>query len=195
MDRCAWVPEGDALYVAYHDQEWGVPLYDDVRLFEFLCLEGAQAGLRWRTILRRREHYRQAFLGFVPEKVAAFSKEDIERLLLDPGIVRNRLKVEAVVENARRVLAIEERSGSFSSYLWSLVGGEPQVNHWPRVEDVPAETEASRALSRTLRREGLRFVGPTICYAFMQATGMVMDHVVGCFRHDELSSVPYQKER
>ncbi len=194
MHRCAWVPPDDPLYARYHDREWGVPVYDDVRLFEFLCLEGAQAGLSWRTILHRREDYRRAFAGFVPAKVAAFSKDDIERLMLDRGIVRNRLKLEAAVENARRVLAIQERSGSFSDYLWALVGGAPQVNHWARPEDVPAETDVSKTLSRTLRREGLRFVGPTICYAFMQATGMVMDHVVDCFRHDELAHV-HTKER
>ena len=194
MHRCAWVPPDDPLYAQYHDREWGVPVHDDIRLFEFLCLEGAQAGLSWRTILHRREDYRRAFMGFVPAKVAAFSKEDIERLMLDRGIVRNRRKIEATVENARRVLDIQERSGSFSDYLWALVGGEPHVNHWARAEDVPAETDVSRALSRTLRREGLRFVGPTICYAFMQATGMVMDHVVDCFRHDELAHI-HEKER
>ncbi len=188
MTRCGWVPEEDPLYVAYHDVEWGAPVRDDVRLFELLCLEGAQAGLSWRTILHRREHYREVFMGFVPEKVAGFAQADIERLLADPGIVRNRLKVEAVVANARRVLDVRGRSGSLSDYLWAFVGGEPQVHHWASLREVPAESETSRAMSQALRREGLRFVGPTICYAFMQATGMVMDHEVGCFRHDELAN-------
>lgn len=191
--RCAWVPEDDPLYAAYHDREWGVPIHDDVRLFEYLCLEGAQAGLSWRTILHRREHYRRAFSGFQPEKVAAFTDEDTLRLLRDPGIVRNRQKVRAAVENARCVLDIQRRVGSFSDYLWGFVDGQPQVNHWSSLDGVPSESDAARSMSRALRQEGLHFVGPTICYAFMQATGMVMDHVVECFRHDELVSCHEQK--
>ena len=195
MVRCAWVPPDDPLYIAYHDREWGVPVHDDVRLFEYLCLEGAQAGLSWRTILHRRDRYRQAFAGFLPEKVAAFTEQDIARLMLDPGIVRNRLKVHAAVENARRVLEIRERAGALSAYLWDFADGRVQVNHWRSIAEVPAESPAARSMSRALRQEGLRFVGPTICYSFMQATGMVMDHVVDCFRHDELAAVDEGKAR
>ena len=195
MVRCAWVPIDDPLYVAYHDREWGVPVIDDVRLFEYLCLEGAQAGLSWRTILHRREHYRQAFAGFVPEKVAAFTEDDVLRLMRDPGVVRNRLKVRAALENARRVVEIQERSGSLSTYLWGFVDGQPQVNHWETAADVPSASQAAHAMSRALRRAGLRFVGPTICYSFMQATGMVMDHVVDCFRYGELAACGDGKSR
>ena len=195
MVRCAWVAGDDPLYVAYHDREWGVPVHDDVRLFEYLCLEGAQAGLSWRTILHRREHYRQAFAGFAPEKVAAFTEADALRLLQDPGIVRNRLKVHAALENARRVVEIQERAGSLASYLWAFVDGRPHVNRWATAADVPAVSEEAQAMSRALRKMGLRFVGPTICYSFMQATGMVMDHVVECFRHDELATYGDEKVR
>ena len=188
MVRCGWVPLDDPLYVAYHDKEWGVPLRDDARLFEYLCLEGAQAGLSWRTILHRREHYRRAFRDFVPEKVAAFTEEDVARLLLDPGIVRNRQKVRSAIGNAQALLRIQAREGSLSAFLWDFVGGQPQVNHWRSLSEVPASTPAAQAMSRALQRDGLRFVGPTICYAFMQATGMVMDHETECFRHGELSS-------
>jgi DNA-3-methyladenine glycosylase I len=181
--RCEWVPEGDPAYVAYHDEEWGVPSRDDRHLFELLTLEGAQAGLSWATILRKREGYRKAFADFDSEQVARFTKRDVERLLADPGIVRNRLKVESTVNNAARVLELE----SLSDYLWSFVDGEPLVGGWKRLGDIPAETEESRAMSKDLKKRGFRFVGPTVCYAFMQATGLVNDHVVGCYRFAEVA--------
>ena len=177
--RCAWVPLADPLYVAYHDEEWGVPLHDAVRLFELLTLEGAQAGLSWSTILHKREGYRDAFAGFVPERVARL---DPDRLLADARIVRNRLKVESAIANASRVLEVQEELGSLDAYLWSFVGGEPIRNAPRSVADVPAESEESRALSKDLKRRGFRFVGPTVCYAFMQASGMVDDHTADCFR-------------
>jgi DNA-3-methyladenine glycosylase I len=182
VKRCEWVPEGDPAYVAYHDEEWGVPSHDDRHLFEMLTLEGAQAGLSWSTILRKREGYRKAFANFDAEQVARFTKRDVERLLADPGIVRNRLKVESTVNNARRVLELE----SLSEYLWSFVDGKPIVGRWKTVGELPAETEESRAMSKDLKKKGFRFVGPTVCYAFMQATGFVDDHVVDCFRRSEL---------
>jgi DNA-3-methyladenine glycosylase I len=182
VKRCEWVPEGDPAYVAYHDEEWGVPSHDDPHLFEMLTLEGAQAGLSWSTILRKREGYRKAFANFDAEQVARFTKRDVERLLADPGIVRNRLKVESTVNNARRVLELE----SLSEYLWSFVDGKPIVGRWKTVGELPAETEESRAMSKDLKKKGFRFVGPTVCYAFMQATGLVDDHVVDCFRRSEL---------
>ena len=181
--RCAWVPEGDPLYAAYHDHEWGVPSHDERHLFEMLVLEGAQAGLSWATILRKREGYRKAFAGWDLESVAGFGKADVERLLADPGIVRNRAKVESAIENARVALEI----GSLDAVLWSFVGGEPVDGRRRSVEDVPSQTEESAAMSRELKRAGFRFVGPTICYAFMQAVGMVNDHVVDCFRYRELA--------
>jgi DNA-3-methyladenine glycosylase I len=178
------VPEGDPLYVAYHDDEWGVPLHGDRRLFELLTLEGAQAGLSWSTILRKREGYRAAFAGFEPEAVARFSARDMERLLADPGIVRNRLKVESTIANARAVLELDE---SLDELLWSFVGGSPKVNRWRTLAELPAETVESKAMSKELKRRGFRFVGPTVCYAFMQAAGLVNDHVVGCFRYRDLA--------
>ncbi len=183
--RCPW-PTTD-LYVAYHDEEWGVPVHDDRRLFEFLVLEGAQAGLSWETILRKREAYRKAFAGFDPARVAAFGPGDVERLLGDAGIVRNRRKVESAVANARAFLAVQREFGSFDAYLWRFVGGRPVQNAWREMAEVPARTPESEAMSRDLRRRGFGFVGPTICYAFMQAVGMVNDHLVGCFRHRELA--------
>ena len=180
--RCEW-SLGDPLLRAYHDEEWGVPEHDDRRLFELLTLEGAQAGLSWLTILRKREGYRRAFHGFDPVAVARLGARDVERLLEDPGIVRNRLKVESTVENARRVLEVREEHGSLDAYLWSLVDGAPIVNSWRVLGELPAETPASKAMSRELKRRGFRFVGPTVCYAFMQAAGFVDDHVVTCFRH------------
>ncbi len=183
LRRCAWGVEDDPLYLAYHDEEWGTPSHDDRHLFEMLVLEGAQAGLSWRTILHRREGYRRAFEGFDPERVARFTPARIERLLRDPSIVRNRRKVEAAVHNARRALEVREELGSLDAYLWSFVDWVPIVNRWRRVEDLPAETPISRAMSRDLKRRGFRFVGPTVCYAFMQAVGMVNDHTVDCFRH------------
>jgi DNA-3-methyladenine glycosylase I len=183
VKRCEWVPEADPAYLAYHDEEWGVPSRDDRHLFEMLTLEGAQAGLSWSTILRKRDGYRQAFAGFDPAKVARFSDEDVERLLADPGIVRNRLKVESTVNNARRVLELD----SLSDYLWSFVDGEPLMNRWRKLGEIPAETAESKAMSKDLKKHGFRFVGPTICYAFMQACGLVNDHVVDCFRYAEVS--------
>jgi DNA-3-methyladenine glycosylase I len=185
--RCEWVPEPEPLYVVYHDDEWGVPVRDDRRLFELLTLEGAQAGLSWLTILRKREGYRSAFAGFDPAAVARFGADDVERLLQDPGIVRNRLKVESAVNNAARVLEVQEEHGSFSDYLWSFVGGAPMVAGWKTVSEIPAETAESKAMSKDLKRRGFRFVGPTVCYAFMQAVGLVNDHVTSCFRYRQLA--------
>jgi DNA-3-methyladenine glycosylase I len=182
MERCAWVPEADELYVAYHDEEWGVPERDDRALYELLTLEGAQAGLSWATILHKRANYRQAFAGFDPAAVAAFGPARVEELLQDAGIVRNRLKVESTVDNARRVLEVQEELGSFSDLVWGFVDGEPLVGGWRSVSEIPAETPVSKAMSKELKRRGFRFVGPTVCYAFMQATGIVDDHVVSCFR-------------
>jgi DNA-3-methyladenine glycosylase I len=181
-ERCAWVPESDSLYVAYHDEEWGVPERDDRALYELLTLEGAQAGLSWSTILHKREGYRRAFAGFDPAKVARFDSRREEKLLADPGIVRNRLKVSSTIENARRVLETQEELGSFSALLWGFVDGEPLVGGWKSVGEIPAETPVSKAMSKELKRRGFRFVGPTVCYAFMQAAGLVDDHVVSCFR-------------
>jgi len=186
--RCEWVAGGDARMLAYHDQEWGVPSGDDRHLFELLTLEGAQAGLSWSTILRKREGYRRAFAGFDPEVVAAFTGDDVERLLADPGIVRNRLKVESTVVNAGRVLEVQAERGSFASYLWDVVGGSPIVGGWRTLAELPAETELSRALSKDLKRRGFRFVGPTVCYAFMQAVGLANDHTVTCYRYRELTA-------
>ena len=183
MRRCEWAPEGDALYLAYHDEEWGVPSRDPRHLFELLVLEGAQAGLSWATLLRKREGYREAFAGFEVEKVARYGAHDVERLLANPGIVRNRLKVESAIANARAVLALDQ---PFTDYVWSFVGEEPKVNRWRKLAEIPAETDESRAMSKDLKRRGFRFVGPTICYAFMQAAGLVNDHVVGCFRYSEV---------
>jgi DNA-3-methyladenine glycosylase I len=185
--RCGWRSlAGDRLYLAYHDEEWGVPSRDDRHLFELLVLEGAQAGLSWATILHKREGYRRAFAGFDAERVARFGGRDVERLLADPGIVRNRLKIESAVANARSVLAVREERGSLSDHLWDFVGGAPIVGRFASLAEVPAETDESRALSRDLKRRGFRFVGPTICYAFMQAAGLVNDHVTSCFRFREL---------
>ena len=181
-ERCAWVPESDPLYVAYHDEEWGVPERDDRALYELLTLEGAQAGLSWSTILHKREGYRRAFAGFDPVKVARFDARREQKLLADPGIVRNRLKVSSTIENARRVLETQEELGSFSALLWGFVDGEPLVGGWKSVTEIPAETPVSKAMSKELKRRGFRFVGPTVCYAFMQAAGLVDDHVVSCFR-------------
>ena len=186
--RCAWVPEADPLYLAYHDEEWGVPVHDDRALYELLVLEGAQAGLSWATILRKREGYRRLFAGFDPEVVARFDGRRVEALLADPAIVRNRLKVESAVENARRVLEVQGELGSLAALLWGVVDGEPVANRWTTVDEIPAETEQSRALSKELKRRGFRFVGPTVCYAFMQAAGLVNDHVVSCFRYRELAT-------
>jgi DNA-3-methyladenine glycosylase I len=173
--------------LAYHDEEWGVPERDERRLFELLTLEGAQAGLSWSTILRKREGYRRAFLGFDPEAVARLGQRDVERLLADAGIVRNRAKIESTIANARAVVALREEEG-FPALVWSAVGGEPRRNAWTSLAELPAETAESRALSRELKRRGLRFVGPTTCYALMQAAGLVNDHVVSCFRYAEVEA-------
>ena len=186
MRRCAWVG-GDPLYVAYHDEEWGVPVHDDRLLFEFLVLEGAQAGLSWLTILRKREGYRRAFAGFDPARVAAFGAPDVQRLLADPGIVRNRLKVESAIGNARAFLRVQEEFASFDAYVWGFSGGETIQNRWRTPEEIPAKTEEAGRLSADLKRRGFRFVGPTIMYAHMQATGMVNDHTIDCFRWAELT--------
>jgi DNA-3-methyladenine glycosylase I len=186
--RCGWADGNDPLYIAYHDEEWGVPSHDERHLFEMLVLEGAQAGLSWSTILRKREGYRSAFAGFDVEKVARFDRRRIERLLADPRIVRNRLKVESAVNNARCALRAREELGSLDAFLWGFVDGRPILNRWRKPEDIPAETEESRAMSKDLKRRGFRFVGPTVCYAFMQATGMVLDHVASCFRYAELAA-------
>ena len=184
--RCAW-PGNDPLYIQYHDEEWGVPVHDDRRLFEFLVLEGAQAGLSWITILRKRENYRKAFDGFDPETVARYDDRKVAELLSDPGIVRNRLKVAAAVSNARAFLEVQEEFGSFDAYIWEFVGGRPLVNRWASLAEIPAKTPLAETISKDLIRRGFRFVGPTIVYAHMQATGMVNDHVVGCFRHAPLA--------
>ena len=186
-ERCGW---GQAFpeYTAYHDEEWGVPVHDDRLLFEFLILEGAQAGLSWSTILKKRENYRNAFAGFNIKKVAAFTDADVERLLQDPGIVRNRMKIASAIKNARGVLEIQKEFGSLDAFLWQFVGGTPKQNAWTSMSQVPAETDESKAMSKALKKRGFNFVGPTICYAFMQAVGMVNDHVTSCFRHHELAS-------
>jgi DNA-3-methyladenine glycosylase I len=183
--RCAWAGT-DPLYVDYHDTEWGVPVHDDGKLFEFLILEGAQAGLSWLTILKRRENYRKAFAGFFVEKVARFGEREIEGLLANPGIIRNRLKVRSAVANARAFMKIQEEFGSFDAYSWRFMGGMCRVNRWESAEEIPATTEESAAFSRDLKRRGFTFVGPTIIYAHMQAVGMVNDHTVDCFRYSEV---------
>ena len=187
INRCDWGLQNDPLYLAYHDEEWGVPSHDDRHLFELLTLEGAQAGLSWSTILKKREGYRKAFAGFEADRVARFDRRRIERLLQNPAIIRNRLKIEAAVNNARRALEVRDEFESLDAYLWQFVEGRPIVGRWRTVRDIPAETDKSRAMSRDLRRRGFRFVGPTICYAFMQAAGLVTDHVVACFRFRELA--------
>jgi DNA-3-methyladenine glycosylase I len=194
MTRCSWCGT-DSLYVSYHDTEWGVPSHDDRHLFEMLILEGAQAGLSWITILRKREAYRQAFSNFDPVKVARFTPARVERLLTNEGIVRNRLKVEGAVRSARAFLAVQKEFGSFDRYIWQFVGGRPIVNAFPRMADVPPRTAVSDAMSKDLKKRGFTFVGSTICYAFMQATGMVNDHMVGCFRYAAASRPARQPRR
>jgi DNA-3-methyladenine glycosylase I len=184
--RCGW-SLSDPIYRAYHDREWGVPLHDDRRLFELLCLEGAQAGLAWITILRKRAGYRRAFDRFDPRKMARYRAAKIRALLADTGIVRNRLKVHAAVQNARAFLALREELGSFDRFLWAFVGGTPRTNTWTRLREVPPRTAESDALSRALRQRGFTFVGSTICYAFMQSAGLVNDHTTDCFRHPEVA--------
>jgi DNA-3-methyladenine glycosylase I len=179
--RCAWAGT-DPHMIAYHDEEWGVPVHDDRLLFEFLTLEGAQAGLSWQTILNKRDAYRKAFAGFDPARVARFDARRIERLLTNPGIVRNRLKVESTVTNARAFLEVQREAGSFDRFVWDVVGGSPRTNRWRSMRNVPARSAESDTLSAELKRRGFRFVGSTICYAFMQATGLVNDHVISCWR-------------
>ena len=184
MQRCPWATLEPN--ITYHDEEWGVPVHDDRLLFEFLILEGAQAGLSWATILKKRANYRKAFDGFHVEKIARYGARDVKRLLGDAGIVRNRLKIGATIENAKRFLAVRKEFGTFNAYLWSFVGGKPIQNRWQRMANVPARTAESDAMSRDLQRRGFKFVGSTICYALMQATGMVNDHLVTCPQHAQL---------
>lgn len=192
IERCAWVPD-DPLYQSYHDREWGVPVHDDRLLFEFLILEGAQAGLSWQTVLRKRKNYRRLFDNFQAEKIVSYDGEKIQALLADPGIIRNRLKIAATVRNARCFLQVKNEFGSFDKYIWQFVGGEPIINAWKTVEEVPARTTASDAMSKDLKKRGFKFVGSTICYAFMQAVGMVNDHTVNCFRYRQLLSQNFYK--
>lgn len=183
--RCPWAI--DERYIRYHDTEWGVPSHDDRRLFEFLILEGAQAGLSWHTVLKKRENYRAAFDQFDPEKVARYNTAKIARLMNDAGIIRNRLKIQSAVQNARAFLKLQEAFGSFDAYVWRFVGGRPKINFWKTLRQIPPRTGVSDAMSKDLRQRGFNFVGSTICYAHMQATGMVNDHLVACFRHKQLS--------
>lgn len=185
--RCGWTGT-DPLYIRYHDEEWGVPEHDDRRLFEFIVLDGAQAGLSWLTILKKRENYRKAFGGFDARRVARFDERKVKTLLSDPGIIRNRLKITSAIENAKAYLEIQREFGSFDEYIWQFVGGKPKMNAWRTLEEVPARTPESDAMSEDLRQRGFSFVGPVICYAFMQAAGMVNDHIVSCFRHRQLKS-------
>ncbi|MCE5294162.1 MAG: DNA-3-methyladenine glycosylase I [Chlamydiales bacterium] len=182
-NRCPWVQEGNELYQKYHDEEWGVPVYDDKKHFEFLILEAAQAGLSWLTVLKRRAGYAKAFSQFDPQKVMLYTPEKIEELMLDPGIIRNRLKITAAVNNARHFIEIQKEFGTFSNYIWQFVGEKPIQNNWESLSDVPAETAESKALSKDLKKRGFSFVGPTVIYAHMQATGLVNDHLVSCFCH------------
>jgi DNA-3-methyladenine glycosylase I len=191
MPRCSWATTEPS--ITYHDEEWGVPVHDDRLLFEFLILEGAQAGLSWITILKKRENYRKAFANFSAEKIARYGARDVKRLLADPGIVRNRLKIAATIRNAQAFLEVREEFGSFDRYLWDFVGGKPKQNRWRTLAQVPARTAESDAMSRDLLQRGFKFVGSTICYAFMQATGMVNDHLVTCPRHAEVRHVSQRK--
>lgn len=183
--RCAWVTD-DPNYIAYHDKEWGVPVHDDRRLFEFLILEGVQAGLSWLTVLKKRSHYRRALDDFDPVRVAAYGEDRMALLLKDPGLIRNRLKMAAAVTNARAFLAVQEACGTFDRYLWQFVDGRPQQNQWRSISEMPAATPVSEAMSRDLRQRGFKFVGPVICYSLMQAVGMVNDHTVDCFRYEQI---------
>lgn len=191
--RCGWVTE-DKVYMDYHDSEWGCPLYDDHQLFELLCLEGAQAGLSWLTILKRRENYREAFDQFDPEVIATYSDDKIEKLMQNERIIRNRLKIKSVVTNAKAYLEITEKEGSFASYIWSFVNHEPIINKWLSSSDVPAQTELSIRMSEQLKKDGFKFVGPTICYAYMQSAGLVNDHIVDCFCYKEVNHLIRKEE-
>ena len=192
-NRCEWAGN-DPLYVAYHDEQWGVPVHDDQHLFEMLILEGAQAGLSWRTILNKRTAYCKAFDQFDMAAVATYTQRDIDRLMSNPGIVRNRLKIESAIKNARGVLTLQEEFGSLDTYLWQFVDGHPLQNAWDSMSDVPAKTKQSEAMSKDLKKRGFNFVGPTICYAFMQAVGMVNDHTTNCYRYNELLETAKAKE-
>jgi len=187
--RCSWAGATDPLMIAYHDEEWGVPSHDDRHFFEMLTLEGAQAGLNWRTILYKRDGYRRAFDNFDPRKVARYDARKVKSLLADPGIVRNRLKVASTIDNARAFLAVQKEFGSFDAYIWTFVGGKPIQNSWKSLSQIPAKTRESDAMSKDLKKRGFRFVGSTICYAFMQAVGMVNDHLTGCFRHADVTKL------
>jgi DNA-3-methyladenine glycosylase I len=187
LQRCAWVPENDPLYVKYHDLEWGVPVHDDQLMFEFLILEGFQAGLSWRTILHKRENFRQAFDQFDPERIASYDDNKIGELLNNAGIIRNRSKILASIVNARAFLVIKEEYGSFDKYIWQFVGGQPRQNTWKSISDIPPRSDESDALSKDLIKRGFKFVGSTICYAHMQAVGMINDHTIDCYRYKELS--------
>jgi len=184
-NRCKWAGT-DPLYIAYHDTEWGVPLHDDRQLFEFFILEGAQAGLSWITVLKKRQNYRKAFDHFNPRKIAHYGSGKISRLLLNQGIIRNKLKVEAAVKNARSFLSIQKEFGSFDAYIWQFVGGKTRKNRWETISEIPAYSDESVAMSTDLKKRGFKFVGPTICYAFMQAVGMINDHTLDCFRYNEV---------
>jgi DNA-3-methyladenine glycosylase I len=184
--RCPWPTPGDQLYIDYHDLEWGVPVYDDRKIFEFLVLESAQAGLSWRTVLYKRENYRKAFAGFDPVKVARFTAKDVEKLMGNAGIIRNRMKIEAAINNAKRFLEVQKEFGSFSKYIWGFVGGKPVKNRCRTIKDVPVLTPEAEALAKDLKKRGFKFLGPTVIYAHMQATGMVNDHFVDCFRYKEV---------
>jgi DNA-3-methyladenine glycosylase I len=188
VKRCDWASQSDdSLMLRYHDREWGVPVHDDRTLFEFLTLEGAQAGLSWQTILNKRENYRKAFNRFIPSRIAGFDSQDIRRLLNNQGIIRNRLKIESTIENAKKLLAVQKEFGSFDEYVWSFTGGKPIVHAFKSLQEIPATTSESDVLSKDLRKRGFRFVGSTICYSFMQAVGLVNDHTTNCFRYKELS--------
>lgn len=187
MERCPW-PGNDDLYIRYHDDEWGVPVHDDRKHFEFLVLESAQAGLSWLTILRRRENYRTAYENFDPEIVAAFDEKKIEELMLDSGIIRNRRKIESSVNNAKAFLRIEEEFQSFDNYIWGFVGGKPVINKWKNISEIPSKTALSDAVSSDLKKRGFKFLGSTIMYAHMQATGIINDHIISCFRYEEINS-------
>lgn len=184
--RCFWANTDDPIYLAYHDQEWGVPVHDDRLLFEFLILEGAQAGLSWYTVLRKRPNYLVAFDGFEPNKIAQYDEHKVSELLVNPGIIRNRLKINAAVQNAQAFIRIQHEFGSFDTYNWQFVGGKPILNAWTTGNEIPTETEVSRKISKDLLQRGFHFVGPTICYAFMQAVGLVNDHTTDCFRYQEI---------
>jgi len=184
-NRCGWAGS-DSLYINYHDTEWGVPVHDDCKWFEFLILEGAQAGLSWLTILKKRQNYRKAFNNFNAVEIAAYDSTKIQTLLSDSGIIRNKLKIKAAIQNASAFLAVQQEIGSFDQYVWQFVGGKTLKNRWGSVQEIPAQTVESTAMSRDLKQRGFKFVGPTICYAFMQATGLVNDHIIGCFRYQEV---------